>query len=78
MKKKRKSILIENTIKLNSDFALHPKLNAFHECWKENSGAIVHATSIPYTQRSHFEGQNLMESGGRVPYQEKLDGLEEQ
>jgi len=31
----------------------------------------VHATSIPYTQRSHFEGQNLMESGGRVAYQEK-------
>ena len=27
--KKRRSILIENTIKLNSDFALHPKLDAF-------------------------------------------------
>ena len=69
--KRRKSILIENAIKLNSDFALHPKLNAFHQCWKENTGSIVHATSIPYTQRSHFEGQNLMESGGRVAYQEK-------
>jgi uncharacterized protein (DUF1501 family) len=69
--KKRKSILIENTIKLNSDFALHPRLKGFHECWNENTGSIVHATSIPYTQRSHFEGQNLMESGGRVPYQEK-------
>ena len=31
--KRRKSILIENTIKLNSDFALHPKLKAFNECW---------------------------------------------
>ena len=69
--KKRKSILIENTIKLNSDFALHPRLIGFNKCWKENSGTIVHATSIPYTQRSHFEGQNLMESGGRVAYQEK-------
>jgi len=69
--KRRKSILIENTIKLNSDFALHPKLKAFNECWNENTGSIVHATSIPYTQRSHFEGQNLMESGGRVAYQEK-------
>jgi len=69
--KKRKNILIENTIKLNTDFALHPKLKAFNDCWKENTGAIVHATSIPYTLRSHFEGQNLMESGGRVPYQEK-------
>ena len=69
--KRRKNILIENTIKLNSDFALHPRLKGFHQCWKENTGSIVHATSIPYKQRSHFEGQNLMESGGRVPYQEK-------
>ena len=69
--KRRKNILIENTIKLNSDFALHPRLKGFNECWKENTGSIIHATSIPYTQRSHFEGQNLMESGGRVPYQEK-------
>ncbi len=69
--KRRKSILIENTIKLNSDFALHPRLKGFNECWNENTGSIVHATSIPYTQRSHFEGQNLMESGGRVAYQEK-------
>jgi len=69
--KRRKSILIENTIKLNSDFALHPRLKSFNECWNENTGSIVHATSIPYKQRSHFEGQNLMESGGRVPYQEK-------
>ena len=69
--KRRKNILIENTIKLNSDFALHPRLKGFNECWKENTGSIIHATSIPYTQRSHFEGQNLMESGGRVAYQEK-------
>ncbi|MDC0352976.1 DUF1501 domain-containing protein [Candidatus Pelagibacter sp.] len=69
--KRRKNILITDTIKLNSDFALHPRLKGFHQCWKENTGSIVHATSIPYKQRSHFEGQNLMESGGRVPYQEK-------
>ena len=69
--RRRKSILIENAIKLNSDFALHPRLIGFNKCWNENTGSIVHATSIPYKQRSHFEGQNLMESGGRVPYQEK-------
>ena len=69
--KRRKSILIENAIKLNSDFALHPRLIGFNKCWNDNTGSIVHAASIPYTQRSHFEGQNLMESGGRTPYQEK-------
>ena len=71
----RKGILIENPMKLDADFALHPKLKGFSECWHENTGAIVHATSIPYTARSHFEGQNLMESGGRVPYQEKTGWL---
>ena len=69
--KKRKDIVIENIIKLNLDFALHPRLSGFYEAWTENTGTIVHATSIPYTQRSHFEGQNLMESGGRIAYQEK-------
>ena len=71
----RKGILIENPMKLDSDFALHPKLKGFSECWHDNTGAIVHAASIPYTARSHFEGQNLMESGGRVPYQEKTGWL---
>ncbi len=71
----RRGILIENPMKLDADFALHPKLKGFSECWHDNTGAIVHATSIPYTARSHFEGQNLMESGGRVPYQEKTGWL---
>ena len=29
----------------------------------------------PYTGRSHFDGQNLMESGGKIPYQEKTGWL---
>ena len=37
--------------------------------------ATVHATSIPYTGRSHFEGQNLMESGGHTPYAHASDWL---
>jgi uncharacterized protein (DUF1501 family) len=54
LKKEEKIFLIEDTIKLNSDFALHPRLIGFNKCWKENTGSIVHATSIPYKQRSHF------------------------
>jgi uncharacterized protein (DUF1501 family) len=73
--KRRKKLIIEDTLELNSDFALHPKLNTFHELWKNNQAAFVHATSIPYTGRSHFDGQNLMESGGKVPYQEKTGWL---
>jgi len=50
-------------------------LHVFHNLWKNNQAAIVHATSIPYTGRSHFDGQNLMESGGVVPYKEKTGWL---
>ena len=73
--KRRKELILDNTIKLNSDFSLHPGLTNFHELWKEKKGAIVHATNIPYTERSHFDGQNLMESGGKIPYKVKTGWL---
>jgi len=31
LKKLRKRLILENTLKLNSDFALHPKLEIFHQ-----------------------------------------------
>ncbi len=73
--KRRKELILDNTIKLNSDFSLHPVLENFHTLWKEKQGAIVHATNIPYTERSHFDGQNLMESGGKIPYKVKTGWL---
>ena len=73
--KRRKQLILDNTIKLNSDFALHPVLEGFNELWKEKKGTIVHATNIPYTERSHFDGQNLMESGGKIPYKVKTGWL---
>lgn len=75
LQKKRKKLILEETLKLDTDFALHPKLSVLHNLWKNNQAAIVHATSIPYTGRSHFDGQNLMESGGVVPYKEKTGWL---
>ena len=73
--KRRKELILDDTIKLNSDFSLHPVLENFHTLWKEKQGAIVHATNIPYTERSHFDGQNLMESGGKIPYKVKTGWL---
>ena len=75
LKKRRKELILDETIKLSTDFSLHPGLKGFHELWKEKKGAIVHATNIPYTERSHFDGQNLMESGGKIPYKEKTGWL---
>ena len=73
--KLRSKINLDKTLKLTGDFDLHPALKTFKSLWDQNKGAIVHATNIPYTGRSHFDGQNLMESGGKIPYQEKTGWL---
>ena len=75
MKKARPDIIVEGTKKLTSDFNLHPRLEAFHECWREGTAAVYHATSIPYTGRSHLDGQNLMETGAHIAYAEKTGWL---
>jgi len=73
--KLRSKINLDRTLSLTSDFDLHPALKTFKRLWDENLSSAVHATNIPYTGRSHFDGQNLMESGGKVPYQEKTGWL---
>ena len=75
MEEVRPDILVTGTKKLTSDFNVHPRLESFLSCWKEGKAAVVHATSIPYTMRSHFDGQNLMESGGHTPYADKTGWL---
>ena len=73
--KLRSKINLDRTLPLSSDFDLHPALKTFKSLWDQNQSAAVHATNIPYTGRSHFDGQNLMESGGKIPYQEKTGWL---
>ncbi len=73
--KLRSKINLDRTLNLTSDFDLHPALSNYKRLWDQNLASAVHATSIPYTGRSHFDGQNLMESGGRVPYEIKTGWL---
>ena len=73
--KLRSKINLDRTLALTSDFDLHPALKTFKNLWDKDQGASVHATNIPYTGRSHFDGQNLMESGGKVPYEIKTGWL---
>ena len=75
LEKVRPDIFVKKLFKLNSDFSLHPKLSGFHNLWKKDQATIIHATNIPYTGRSHFDGQNLMESGGVIPYKTKTGWL---
>ena len=73
--KLRSKINLDKTLELTSDFDLHPALENFKSLWDQNNASVFHATSIPYKERSHFEGQNLMMTGGRVPYKHKTGWL---
>ena len=75
LKSKRPDIEVQGVLKLTSDFDLHPKLKTFHALWQKQRAGVVHATSIPYRDRSHFDGQDLMQSGGLVPYKQKTGWL---
>jgi uncharacterized protein (DUF1501 family) len=73
--KYRSDLVLKNKLKLNSDFSLHPKLQTLHNLWSQNLASVVHATNIPYTERSHFDGQNIMETGALKAYVEKTGWL---
>jgi len=55
---------------LDSFFALHPAMPVFARMYKEKHAAVVHAVATSYRNRSHFDGQDVLESGfpgpGRV------------
>jgi uncharacterized protein (DUF1501 family) len=50
-----------------SDFALHPKLTALRDLWDRGEFIGFHASGTPYKQRSHFDGQIVLESGFDTP-----------
>ena len=48
---------------LDSFFALNPAMPNLLRLYKEGQAAIVHASATPYRERSHFDGQDVLESG---------------
>jgi uncharacterized protein (DUF1501 family) len=54
-------------IRLDSFFALHPAMPVFARQYKQGHAAVVHATATGYRERSHFDGQDVLESGYAVP-----------
>ena len=48
---------------LDSFFALNPAMPNLHRLYKAGSATIVHAVATPYRERSHFDGQDVLESG---------------
>ena len=49
---------------LDGFFGLHPGLTFVHSEYRKDSAAIVHAVASPYRERSHFDGQDVLENGG--------------
>jgi len=50
-------------LKLDGLFGLHPSLERLHASYGRAEAAIVHAVASPYRERSHFDGQDLVETG---------------
>lgn len=58
-------------LKLDGLFALHPALTRLHALHGAGQARFVHAVASPYRERSHFDGQNVLETGGAMPYRVK-------
>src|SRR6476659_617908 len=55
---------------LDGFFALNPAMPNLHRLYQAGQATFVHAVATPYRERSHFDGQDVLESGlpkpGRV------------
>ncbi|OWJ67220.1 DUF1501 domain-containing protein [Inquilinus limosus] len=56
-------------VDLDGRFALHPALAPLKDWYTEGSFLPLHAVASPYRDRSHFDGQDLLETGSA-----RLDG----
>ena len=54
---------------LDNTFALHPQLAQLHAMHGRGELAVVHAVGLPYRERSHFDAQQVLESGGERPFE---------
>lgn len=57
----------EAALPLDGFFYLHPAMPNLARLYREGRAAIVHATATGYRERSHFDGQDVLESGQSGP-----------
>jgi len=53
---------------LDGFFGLHPSLTSLFAMYEAGELAVFQNICSPYRDRSHFEGQNVLETGGRGPH----------
>lgn len=61
--KARGELAIDAPRKLDGLFGLHPSLETVGRLYDAGEASIVHAVASPYRERSHFDGQDLLENG---------------
>jgi uncharacterized protein (DUF1501 family) len=69
-----RGVLADNAavpMKLDGLFGLHPALAEVGRMYGSGQATVIHAVASPYRERSHFDGQNVLETGGLAPYQVK-------
>jgi uncharacterized protein (DUF1501 family) len=64
----RSDLIPSGLLKGNQFFGIHPALPSFAEAMNAGQALAVHAAGFQYTGRSHFEGQDIMQSGVMKPY----------
>ncbi|WP_086774139.1 DUF1501 domain-containing protein [Vibrio coralliirubri] len=58
----------EQLLKLDDFFGLHPSLKQCQQWYESNELSFVHACSTAYRERSHFDGQKILENGTSDPF----------
>lgn len=54
---------LEQTLPLDGFFGLNNAMPGLHALYQAGDALIVHAAATPYRDRSHFDGQDVLESG---------------
>ncbi|MEO8315884.1 MAG: DUF1501 domain-containing protein [Pseudomonadota bacterium] len=54
--------------RLDDLFSLHASLGFMAEQWRAKRLSVVHAVATPYRERSHFDAQDVLESGFVLPH----------
>jgi uncharacterized protein (DUF1501 family) len=57
----------DGALALNGTFGLHPALGFLHERFAAGELIVFNAVASPYRDRSHFDGQNVLENGLAKP-----------
>ena len=58
----------DGALDLNGTFGLHPALAPLQPLYAQKQLLIVQAATTGYAERSHFDGQNVLENGTNIPY----------